>query len=124
MSQQLKFAYGLSADFALLLEGKLEGKTIDEGTLYFLTDTHEIYKGSTLAVATNFTRVDALPAASAALTDMFYILKTSNADGSEEYALKILNAAGTDFIDIGGSKILKDVTIDADLNTISNLETD
>lgn len=54
--------------------------TIDNDTLYFCTDTHEIFKGSQKVAINNVLRVDALPEVSDADPEKIYILK--NADGT------------------------------------------
>lgn len=54
--------------------------TTDNGTLYFCTDTHEIFKGSQKVAINNLIRVDTLPDPSEADPEKIYILK--GADGA------------------------------------------
>ena len=100
-----------------------------EGVLYFLTDSHEIYRGSDLVAVNNIARVSALPEVGEALPDVFYI---TNTDG--KYEINLLSDDGLSWQKIysgpaealtpDGEQTLTNKTIDADSNNITNLEVD
>lgn len=118
----VSFKYG-SKEAYLLLNPPVDG------VLYFLTDSHEIYRGSDLVAANNIARVDSLPEVGDALPDVLYI---TNTDG--KYEINLLSSDGLSWEKIysgpaealtpDGTATLTNKTIDADSNTINNLETD
>lgn len=118
----VSFKYGLKSAYELL-------NPPVEGTLYFLTDSHEIYRGTELVAVNNIARVDALPEVADAIPDVFYI---TNTDG--KYEINLLTSDGSAWAKIysgpaevitpDAEQTLTNKTIDADSNTITNIETD
>ena len=100
-----------------------------EGVLYFITDTHEIYRGSELVAVNNISRVDSLPEIGEALPDVFYITNTGgryeiNLLSSDSQSWTKIYSGPADAITADAEQTLTNKTIDADSNTITNLETE
>lgn len=116
--------YGTQSQF----DTAKESSTIVAESIYFITDTHRIYRGEELVGINNIARVTTLPEVADALKDIIYILNTSG-----EYSFHFLNEEGTAFVKFesgsaeaitpDGEATLTNKTIDATLNTITNLKT-
>ena len=102
--------------------------TPDVSTLYFISDTHEIFKGSDLVSINNVSRVTTLPDVSIANKDILYIKKNEN----NEFEIYILSEDNSSFEKISGTNskcitsdstnTLTNKTIDANDNNITNLD--
>lgn len=117
-ADSVKFMYGTRSAY--------ENTSVAENILYFLIDTREIYKGSTLVASKDIILIDNLPEVADALSNVLYVV--SNSDGT---SINILNNDRTKFIELasnGSNTVTADnmieltnKIIDANSNEIKNL---
>ena len=87
----VKFIYGLYADYQ-----KLAAKP--EDNLYFITDTHQIYKGSTLVADCNIRFVNVQPTAGNSQPNLLYIYT------NEDNKVTLWTKVGDSVIQVGGGE--------------------
>nr|CAI9752361.1 hypothetical protein CVNMHQAP_CVNMHQAP_CDS_0184 [uncultured phage] len=87
----VKFIYGRYADYQ-----KLAAKP--EDNLYFITDTHQIYKGSTLVADCNIRFVNVQPTAGNSQPNLLYIYT------SEDNKVTLWTKVGDSVIQVGGGE--------------------